>query len=123
MKSRSCRLGLEALDDRSLPSTLVYGDFNGDGLVDVAAVTSPTTIVVSLANPDGSYTASATLTAPKSQTIMGVTVTDVNGDGNLDVYAGGSNRERFYSHVWLGNGDGTFAARDTTMGRFPRWFV
>ena len=33
-----------------------FGDFNNDGLVDKATLTSPTTITVSLANPDGSYT-------------------------------------------------------------------
>lgn len=124
MKARSCRLVLEALEDRCVPSTVAYGDFNKDGLVDVAAVTSRTTIVVSLANPDGSYTVSATLTAPKNLPIGGVDVRDVNGDGNLDVSAGGFDHDRFYSNVWLGNGDGTFGARDTQKsGRVPKWYV
>ena len=118
MKSRSCRLEVEALEDRCVPSTVAYGDFNKDGLMDMAAVTNPTTIVVSLGNPDGSYTVSATLTAPKPQPITDVYVGDYNADGKLDISAGGLINNRFYSHIWLGNGDGTFGHRDTeTSGK------
>jgi hypothetical protein len=116
MKPRSCRLAVEAMEGRSVPGTLAYGDFNHDGLADVAAVTGPTTITVSLANPDGSYTPSATLTAPKSLPIGGVSVGDYNGDGNLDVSSGGLANNRFYSHTWLGNGDGTFGHLVTERG-------
>ena len=118
MNARSTRLGVERMEDRSVPSTVAYGDFNKDGLMDMAAVTNPTTIVVSLGNPDGSYTVSATLTAPKNLPIGGVQVSDVNGDGKLDISAGGLINNRFYSHIWLGNGDGTFGHRDTeTSGK------
>ena len=104
------------MGDRSAPGTLAYGDFNNDGLVDVAAVTSPTTITVSLANPDGSYTPSATLTAPKNLPVGGVNVGDYNGDGHLDVSTGGLANNRFYSHTWFGNGDGTFGDPVTERG-------
>ena len=40
MKSRSTRLAVEALEDRSVPSTVAYADFNKDGRPDMAAVTS-----------------------------------------------------------------------------------
>jgi hypothetical protein len=121
MKPRSCRLAVEAMEDRSVPSTVAYGDFNNDGLVDIAAVTSSTTITVSLANPDGSYTVSATLAAPKSQPIGGIYVDDYNGDGNLDIRSGGLANNRLYSHTWLGNGDGTFDARHTQTGILKWW--
>ena len=113
MKARSTRLTVERIEDRSVPSTVAYADFNKDGLMDMAAVTNSTTITVSLANPDGSYTVSATLTVPGSLPINGVTVGDYNADGNLDIRCGGLTNSRFYSHTWLGDGDGTFGNRDT----------
>ena len=124
MKSRSCRLAVEAMEDRSVPSTVAYADFNHDGYDDVAALTSPTTITVSLANGDGTYTVSAILTTPKSQPVGGITVGDYNGDGNWDISAGGFDGNRFYSHIWLGDGDGTFANRDTQKSNpISKWWV
>jgi FG-GAP-like repeat len=66
-----------------------FGDFDNDGLVDVAAITSSTTVTVYLANPDGSYTVSATLSAPGNKKITFVQLFDFNGDGALDVIANG----------------------------------
>ena len=122
MKARLTKLAVEALEDRCVPSTVTDPDFNKDGFVDLVAVTSPTTITVSLANPDGSYTVSAILTAPKNQPITNVGVYD-NSDGNLHIscfviYDDGS---RFYSHTWLGNGDGTFGHRITEKGKLNEW--
>jgi hypothetical protein len=108
MKARSCRLAVEAADDRLVPRTGAYGNFNNDGLVDVAAITTPTTLVVSLANPDGSDPVSATLTAPKTRPMQDVYLCDHDGDGNLDVTASGSSNGVGNAHIWLGNGDGTF---------------
>ena len=123
MKARSCKLAVETLEDRCVPATVAYADFNHDGLMDMAAVTSPTTITVSLNRPDGSYTVSATLTAPKSWPIGGFNVGDYNGDGKLDISAGGLDHDRFYTHTWLGNGDGTFGNRDTQKSGSLKWFV
>lgn len=122
MKARSCRLTVEALEDRSVPSTVAYGDFNKDGLLDVAALTNPTTITVSLANVDGSYTLSATLALPKSQPTTGVNVGDYNGDGNLDIGTGSTSKTGgWYTTAWLGNGDGTFGHRDSHKVSFAGW--
>src|SRR5947207_995643 len=115
MKARThnSRMAVETLEARSMMSAVAYGDFNNDGLVDMAVVTNATTITVSLAKPDGSYAVSATLTAPKNQPVTGINVDDYNHDGKLDISTGGLANNRFYSHTWLGNGNGTFGDRVT----------
>ena len=95
-------------------ATVAFGDFNNDGLMDVAAITSPTTITVSLANPDGSYTVSAILKTPSSLPIGNIIVSDSNADGNHDIIGFGSVTKYSYFHLWLGNGNGTFGNRNTT---------
>ena len=119
MKARSYNTRfVETLEARSMMSAVAYGDFNNDGLVDMAVVTNSTTISVSLAKPDGSYIVSATLIAPKNQPVTGINLDDYNHDGKLDISTGGIASNRIYSHTWLGNGNGTFGDRvDEKSGR------
>jgi len=99
---------------------VAFGDFDHDGLVDMAVVTSPTTITVSLANPDGSYTVSAILTVPNRQHITFLSVVDRDGEGDLDVdVTCPANGTWYYTHTWLGNGDGTFGSRTTDKWSWP----
>jgi hypothetical protein len=122
MNARSTRLGVEQIEGRLVPSTVAYGDFNHDGRQDVAAITSPTTVTVSLANPDGSYTVSATLTVPKNRPVQSVYVQDRDGDGYQDdIVATGnlSGTGSYAVHIWLGNDDGTFGARKTDIAHWP----
>ena len=100
-------------------ATVAFGDFNNDGLMDVAAITSPTTITIRLANPDGSYTVSAILTAPKNKTLTFVQVFDSDGDGALDVMANGPTIGGWSTlYILFGNGDGTFGPMVTRRSRF-----
>jgi hypothetical protein len=109
-----------ATPSRAADPLMAFGDFNNDGLEDVAAVTSPTTVTVSLANPDGSYSVSSILSAPNNQRITYIDLNDRDGDGNLDVYvncpAGG---KWVYTHMWSGNGDGTFGPRTSGKWSWP----
>ena len=126
MKARSCnsRSAVEALEGRSMMSTVAYGDFNNDGRVDMAAITNSTTITVSLAKSDGSYAVSAILTAAKNLPVSGINVNDVNADGKLDITAGGLTNNRFYSYTWLGNGNGSFGDRIIEKSdHIPKWWV
>ena len=100
-------------------ATVAFGDFNSDGLMDMAAITSPTTVTVSLANPDGSYTVSAILSAPRNKNITFVQIYDFNGDGALDVIANGPASGGWVtSYIWLGNGGGTFGSMTTNRWRW-----
>src|SRR5215210_6629484 len=107
-RSHNGRQLVEALEGRRMMSAVAYGDFNNDGRVDMAVVTNPTTITVSLLNADGSYNVSAILTAPQNLPVTGVNVGDYDHDGKLDVSTGGISNNRFYTHTWLGQGNGTF---------------
>ena len=105
---------------RAAGTLVAFGDFNNDGLVDMAAVTSSTTITVSLANLYGGYTVSAILSAPKNQNIAHILVTDGDGDCKPDLYANcPANGGWVYTSIWLGNGDGTFGSRTTDKWSWP----
>lgn len=105
---------------RAAGALVAFGDFNNDGLVDMAVVTSSTTVTVSLANLYGGYTVSAILSVPINQKITDISVTDYDGDGKLDLYANcPASGGWVYTHMWLGNGYGTFGSRMTDKWSWP----
>ena len=86
---------------------VVVGDFNGDGLPDLAVIDSDNSIVdILLGNGDGTFTAETT-NPPISGIPTYIATGDFNGDGKTDlaVSVGGGTIA-----IFLGNGDGTFAA-------------
>jgi hypothetical protein len=95
-------------------ATVAFGDFNNDGLMDMAAITSPTTVTISLASPNGGYTVSAILTAPGNLPMGDIFVGDFKADGKLDISVSGSATKFIYRHTWLGNGNDTFGKRNTS---------
>jgi uncharacterized protein (TIGR03437 family) len=86
---------------------LAVGDFNGDGKLDVATVTSPSAqqpggSSVWLGRGDGTFTRSSTLTIPG----VSVVAADFNGDGLTDLAIGHGPSPAV--SVLLSRGDGTF---------------
>ncbi len=95
------------------PRSLTTGDMNDDGLLEIVAYStafgSTQLNVLTQAN-DGSFTVSTTVEAG----IGGVSVNDVNNDGNDDVITTYNNST---FKIWTSNGSGGFSGTETvTVG-------
>jgi hypothetical protein len=88
---------------------VVVGDFNGDGIADIAFSAYDTgSLYLLLGNGDGTFGSPLTINTPEPLTTL--VVCDFNGDGKLDL---AGTYDDYYSSsygaiVLLGNGDGTF---------------
>jgi hypothetical protein len=107
----------------SSPYSVVVGDFNGDGIPDLAVPDATSnTITVYLGDGDGTFTATAqgpiaTGTGPRY-----VAEGDFNGDGNLDLAVVNSTDGTV--SILLGDGTGSFEAKGAvTVGITPEWIV
>jgi hypothetical protein len=117
-------LACEALEPRNLfsfaaslnfdvgnsPDAVAVGDFNGDGIPDLAVANCySNNVSVLLGKGDGTFQPARTFAAVGTHF---VTVADLTGNGILDLVTTGS--------VLLGNGDGTFQPpRTFQAGSFP----
>lgn len=103
------------------PHSLTAGDFDRDGILDIAAATrGANSVSIVLGNGDGTFYAGVVAgvgTNPDS-----ITSGDFDRDGDLDLAVANSGSGN--ASVLLGNGDGTFAsAVHYTAGTTPRSIV
>jgi hypothetical protein len=102
------------------------GDFNGDGIPDVAVTQIANgdagTIVVLLGNGDGTFTASDQSLRVGTDPLS-IAAGDFNSDGILDLAV--ANALDHTVMVLLGNGNGTFTMKSTTSikGRYPAYIA
>ena len=105
-----------AFDTGVSPTAVAVGDFNGDGIPDLAVADSgvyPTysgTVSILLGKGDGTFQAAVNYAAGRQP--VSVAVGDFNGDGKLDL-AVANYGDYFHGSgsgvsVLLGNGNGTF---------------
>ena len=95
------------------PTALAAGDFNGDGAPDFAvshpAADGPDAVAIRLNDGSGGFTAAPTASA--GWDVRDVSVADLDRDGRDDILA--VNRGSQDATLLLGQGDGTFAARES----------
>jgi hypothetical protein len=93
------------------PLTVAVGDFNGDGVADLAVANRGSkTVSVFLGIGDGTFMAAAN--SPTGNAPIGIAVADFNGDGNADLAV--TNAEDNTVTVLLGDGTGKFTAVAST---------
>ncbi|HEY7422832.1 MAG TPA: FG-GAP-like repeat-containing protein [Gemmataceae bacterium] len=121
--SKRVRPNLEVLEDRSVPAFIApvdytvgsypigmqSGDFNGDGIPDLATANSGRGVSVLLSNGDGTFQPARntpTTYYPSGQNALAVG--DFDRDGKLDLATSANGPGGIGVNVLLGRGDGTF---------------
>jgi hypothetical protein len=97
-----------AMDGTKDAGEVAPGDFNGDGILDLA-VTNPSSSSILLGKPDGTFQPAVPVTGGGSSVAVG----DFNGDGKLDLalgFTGCTSCGQGFVSILLGNGDGSFQA-------------
>jgi hypothetical protein len=115
--ARSLDWAAGTFDTGASPQAVAVGDFNGDGIPDLAVVnTLGNSVSILLGNGDGTFRPRVDYAV--GPTPRSVAVADFNGDGIPDLAVANSGGDSV--SVLLGNGDGSFRPRvDYATGPFP----
>ena len=105
------------------PTSIVAGDFNGDGHIDLAVVNTGgpnVSVLLGMGNgrfqPGGSY--------PAGHYPEAAVAGDFNGDGRLDLAVVGYYTDPGTATILLGNGDGTFqSGGENALGFVPESII
>ncbi|HEV3334602.1 MAG TPA: FG-GAP-like repeat-containing protein [Bryobacteraceae bacterium] len=99
------------------PSAVVTGDFNGDGIPDLAASAAGSNQAdVLIGNGDGTFQDAVTYATGTNP--AAIATADLNQDGSLDLVTADAGSNSI--SILLGNGDGTFGtATHVTVGSSP----
>jgi hypothetical protein len=98
-------VGSQILEETANPDSIVAGDFNGDGIVDLVVPNTNGDVFLYPGKGDGTFGAPVTVATGVTQTLSPVTG-DFNGDGFLDIALAGNGIT-----VLLGDGKGNFKAQ------------
>jgi len=105
------------------PLGMASGDLNNDGKIDLV-VGNGDTIAIWLGNGDGTFRQGTSYASIGNSGY--VTVSDLDGDGNLDIYSGlangglysGDDSNNASAYALMGNGDGTFQGAPTITAQY-----
>ena len=112
----SISLGSSDLSVASQPESVVTGDFNGDGIPDLAVASFSGAVSMLIGNGDGTF--QGYVDYMTGAAARGIVTGDFNGDGNLDLAV--ANQTSNTVSILLGNGDGTFRSHvDYQAGSGP----
>ncbi len=100
-------------------SSVAVGDFNGDGVLDLAVTgTSDKRLAIFLNDGKGNFSSPVITTATTAALGLGPLVLgDVNGDGKLDVIVGPVGGDQI-DLLFFGKGDGTFTQGPNITGTY-----
>jgi hypothetical protein len=98
------------------PLIVTTGDFNGDGIADLAAAdTFIGVMYLELGNGDGTFSSSSSFSIGGN--LSSLVVADFNGDGKADLAVDDVEQQEVI--LLLGNGDGTFTPSNAFFGPIP----